>query len=189
MSLTTENFSGFYLAYIAGISAFGMVPRATLEIPGGARRLDRIFELIRDCQFSVHDLSRVELDRHQPSTPRFNMPFELGLCVAWEKMRKKDHLWFVCESLPHRITKSLSDLSGTDAYIHDGTIAGVFRELCNAFVRKKRGPTVQQIEVIYRILRANLAEIMQQAGTDSAFTASVFKKLCVLASAAADEIV
>jgi len=29
-------------------------------------------------------MSRVELDAKRPQTPRFNMPFELGLTVAWE---------------------------------------------------------------------------------------------------------
>jgi len=36
-------------------------------------------------QYSFHDLSRVELDKKLPPTPRFNMPFELGLVVAWTK--------------------------------------------------------------------------------------------------------
>jgi hypothetical protein len=76
-----DAFQNLYLAYIAGITAFGLVPRATLEIPGGARRLDRIFELIRGCGYSFHDLSRVELDVRRPVTPRFNMPFELGLAL------------------------------------------------------------------------------------------------------------
>jgi hypothetical protein len=77
-----EKFKDLFLAYIAGVSAFGLVPRATLEIPGGKRRLDRILQLIRDCRFSIHDLSRVELDYSEPPTPRFNMPFELGLTVG-----------------------------------------------------------------------------------------------------------
>jgi hypothetical protein len=53
-----------------------------VEIPGGARRLDRILRLIRSCRYSFHDLSRVELDRNPPPTPRFNMPFELGLAIG-----------------------------------------------------------------------------------------------------------
>ncbi len=61
-----DAFQSLYLAYIAGITAFGLVPRATLEIPGGARRLDRIFDLISSCRYSFHDLSRVELDVRRP---------------------------------------------------------------------------------------------------------------------------
>jgi hypothetical protein len=143
-------FESLCLAYICGISAFGLIPRTTLEIPGGQRRLDRIFGLIQHCRYSVHDLSRVELDPKPPRTPRFNMPFELGLSVAWGRVQKSDHSWFVCESRDFRLTKSLSDLNGTDAYIHHGSITGVFRELCNAFVRKGRQPTIQQMRKIYR---------------------------------------
>src|SRR5579872_1711900 len=74
-----NRFQNLYLAFIAGLTAFGLDPRATLEIPGGTRRLDRIFELITSCEYSFHDLSRVQLDSKRPRAPRFNMPFELGL--------------------------------------------------------------------------------------------------------------
>jgi hypothetical protein len=76
------QFERLYLAYIVGLTVLGFVPRATLGIPSGARRLERILSLIHSCRYSVHDLSRVQLDRHAPRTPRFNMPFELGLAVA-----------------------------------------------------------------------------------------------------------
>jgi len=67
-----DAFHHLYLAYIAGFAAKGLTPRATLEIPGGVRRLDRILELIATCRYSFHDLSRVEVDTRRPATPRFN---------------------------------------------------------------------------------------------------------------------
>jgi hypothetical protein len=141
-----RKFENLFLAFISGISAFGLVPRATLEITSSSRRLDRILSLIQDCQYSIHDLSRVELDRIPPLTPRFNMPFELGLSVAHQKALKgKTHEWFVCEAKAFRIVKSLSDLNGTDPFIHDGQVAGLFRELCAIFQRPGRQPTVQQM--------------------------------------------
>jgi hypothetical protein len=179
-----ERFENLFLAYIAGISAFGFAPRATLEIPFSQRRLERIISLIASSQYSVHDLSRVELDRNPPRTPRFNMPFELGLTVGIGK-----HDWIVCEATRHRIKKSLSDIDGTDVYIHDGTIRGVFRELSNAFVRTRRQPSVVQMMQIYRILRSNFAGILKKAGAKDPFNARVFLDLCVLASAAADKLV
>lgn len=107
------------------------------------------------------------------------MPFELGLAVAWEKL-KGPHEWFVFEAKPWRVQKSLSDLAGTDVYIHGGTIRGVFRELCNAFIRH-RPPTVQQMSEIYRALQANKAEILRRTGTSSPFNASVFQALVATA--------
>jgi hypothetical protein len=179
-------FQGLYLAYIAGITAFGLAPRATLEIPGGARRLDRIFDLIKSCRYSIHDLSRVELDVRRPITPRFNMPFELGLAVAWDKLNPGRHVWFVLEAKSRRLQKSLSDLGGTDVYIHGGKPQGVFRELCNALVRTEHQPTVQEMADIYRGLVDVLPEIKRRAGAKSAFEARVFADLVFTARALAE---
>jgi hypothetical protein len=184
-----KKFDRLYLAYIAGISAFGLVPRATLEIPTGMRRLDRILELLSKCQFALHDLSRVEVDRTPPCTPRFNMPFELGLSVAWGHIGRGRHSWFVLESQNYRLAKSLSDLNGTDVHIHNGTIRGVFRALANAFVRQHRRPSVQQMGQIYLDLRQNLAGILETSGSESPFEARAFRDICVLASESADAYV
>jgi hypothetical protein len=175
------SFRDLYLAYIAGVSSFGLVPRATLEIPGGERRLDRILSLIRTCAYSLHDLSRVELDHHSPRTPRFNMPFELGLAVSWQKLRRANHTWFVFEAIARRAEKSLSDLSGTDVYIHSGNARGVFTQLCNAFVRLKSQPTMRDIEQTYLQLRDLLPKLQQQTGADSPFEARIFQDLVVAA--------
>lgn len=185
------RYERLFVAFISGISSFGLVPRATLEITTSSRRLDRIFNLMRACRYSIHDLSRVELDGHFPRTPRFNMPFELGLSVAHQKGvgGVSKHSWFVCESRNYRLAKSLSDLNGTDPFIHDGTTEGIFRELCNIFRRPGRQPSVQQMGRIYRELRRNMPIVMHQAGSPTPYTARVFKDLCVIASAAADHLV
>ena len=114
------------------------------------------------------------------------MPFELGLTVG---IGDSKHEWIVCEAVAHRIKKSLSDIDGTDAYIHNGTVHGIFREFARAFIRSDRQPTVPEMMQIYRILRSNLAMILRGAGTNSPFNARVFKELSVLASAAAGQIV
>jgi hypothetical protein len=59
-------FAAPFLAYICGICAFGLIPRATLELQGGTRRLDRIVSLIESCRYSIHDMSRVELTSTMP---------------------------------------------------------------------------------------------------------------------------
>jgi hypothetical protein len=184
------RFDSLFLAYVAGTSAFGLIPRATLEIPGGARRLDRILALIESCQYSIHDMSRVQLNRRPPPTPRFNMPFELGLTVGYHTRRAEiGHTWFVFETRPWRLQKSLSDLNGTDVYVHEGTPAGVFRELLSAFVRHRSQPTVRQMTVIFEALRKSLGPILQETGADSLFEASVFRRLSVYAIALADKLV
>ncbi len=76
------------------------------------------------------------------------------------------HTWFVFESRHRRLQKSLSDLDGTDANIHDGTVEGVMLELCNAFVRQ-RGPrpSVPQMMRTYRRTARQLEDVLRNAGT------------------------
>ena len=177
-----DRFQDLYLAFIAGLTACGLNPKATLLVPGGARRLDRIFELITSCQYSFHDLSRVQLDRKRPRTPRFNMPFELGLVLGWLKTsRRSNHTWFVFESVNRRVSKTLSDLDGTDPYIHGERPKGVFRELGNALVRSADQPNVLQMNAVYRNIKMASPLIMKNAGAKSLFEARVFTQLVVTA--------
>jgi hypothetical protein len=175
-------FTELFLAYIAGLVALGLLPRTTLEIPGGERRLDRTLDLIRSCPFSVHDLSRID-------TPRFNMPFELGLAVACQKLVLLEQKWFVFVAKRGRIEKALSDLQGTDVYVHHGRPSGVFGELANAFVRSERRPTVKQMRRILRGLTDELPALLRNAGARSCFTARVFDDLKVLARRLSDRYV
>jgi hypothetical protein len=172
-------YEGRFLAYIAGLSAFGINPRATLELTGAARRLDPIFELIRSCRYSFHDLSMVQLDRHAPKTPRFNMPFELGLVVGWQQARPSTHAYFVFESKRYRLQKSLSDLNGTDPFVYGGSPEGVLREIRNSLARQANQPTAEQMRRIYRDLKDASVSFRNEAGANSLFEARVFAKLVV----------
>jgi len=191
-------FRRLYLAYITGLAYLGLDPRATVQIPSGRNRLEKILELIRSCRYSIHDLSRVELDRTPPATPRFNMPFELGLAVASAEIdfesgasgsnRKIDgrDSWFVFEARKFRLAKSLSDLRGTDPRIHGGTVEGVMRELGNTFLRRPRGDrySVGEMMKTYRAVRLQTQTIIEQTGAQSLFEARMFRLLCTAARAA-----
>jgi|SRR5437588_5070458 len=170
-----EAFTSIYLAYMVAVSSLGFVPRATVGIHG-TTRLQRIAELIKTCEFSIHDLSRVQIDRNPPATPRFNIPFELGLAVAWS-WSHPTHRWVVFESKERRIQKSLNDLNGTDVFIHGGAIEGVMREMCNAFEGPVKQPTVPEMMRIYRKLRTTLPEIQRNTGSRSLFTRRSFDDL------------
>ncbi len=177
------RYEKLYLAFISGLCAYGLTPRATLEIPGGERRLDRIFRLMTSCRYSIHDLSRVQLDTRPPRTPRFNMPFELGLLLGWLKTdRKVRHTWFVFEAEERRLQKSLSDLDGTDPYIHGGRVRGVFRQLSNALVKSKHQPSLPQMYRVYSHCWRAVPLVMKYRGATSMFEASVFRGLVVVAS-------
>jgi len=153
-----------------------LLPRATLEIPGPTRRLDRILELIAACRYSFHDLSRVQLSR--TGAPRFNMPFEAGLAVAIARSRP-DHQWFLLEARAHRIQKTLSDLSGTDPYIHRNSPRQLLVALTDALVRVARQPTLDELDEVFQLLRTEANAIQRSHGT--LFGARAFRDLVVVA--------
>ncbi len=174
-----EEFSSLYIAYIVGLTQLGLVPHLASEIPGGDRRLDKIFKLIQSCRYSIHDLSRVEVSVGSAAVPRFNMPLELGMTITWQKIHPSRHDWFVWESERYRIQRSASDLNGTDANIHNGTPEGVLSELRNAF-RRDRMPSVSITLEIYRFVDGNLTAILHRNGSDNPYSKSVFMELCWL---------
>src|SRR5271166_4854211 len=173
-----RKYEPLFLAFIAGVCGFGLVPRATVEIPGN---LNRIIELIGQCAYSFHDLSRVTLDRTPPPTPRFNMPFELGLAVAKAASRRNSHQWLLFESKAHRLGKSLSDVDGTDPYIHDGTPEGVLRALTNALVSRRKSPNLSELEGMYAVFRRAAAKRKKELRGASLFEARAFTDLVLLA--------
>jgi hypothetical protein len=174
-----EEFSSLYIAYIVGLFQLDLVPHLASEIPGGKRRLDRIFELIQSCRFSIHDLSRVEVSVAPASLPRFNMPLELGMTITWANLHPKSHTWFVWESEPYRLQRSASDLNGTDPYIHSGTAEGVLSELRNAF-RRDRAPSVPQMLTVYGLVKSALNSFFVRNGTRNPYSGGVFRELCWL---------
>jgi len=133
-------------------------------------------ELISACGYSFHDLSRVQLSA---GAPRFNMPFEVGLAVATARWYPK-HQWFVFEARPFRVQQTLSDLSGTDAYIHRAQARGLLIALSDALVRATKQPTFDELDETYRFLRDKSNGTRRIYGT--LFGARAFRYLVVAAT-------
>jgi hypothetical protein len=81
--------------------------------------------------------------------------------------------------------KSLSDLNGTDPYIHGGSVEGVFRELAKAFVRADRQPSVKQMQSLYDRLTPVMPRILTDAAATDPFNARAFKDIVVFTTALA----
>jgi hypothetical protein len=165
-----DDYEPLYVALISALTAFGTTPRTVLEIPPQAARLERLRALIADCSASVHDLSRVEISG-KPPVPRFNMPFELGLSVG---LHPNSHKWFLFESVPHRVSRSLSDLGGYDEMIHHGKPEGILRAVTNAFGAKKR-VRHDDLVALWKALRDVVPRIQRERG--SLFTHAAFVDL------------
>ncbi|MBV9992637.1 MAG: hypothetical protein JOZ72_15265 [Alphaproteobacteria bacterium] len=101
----------------------GYVPRGALEAVDSAEaRLSKLLRIIWECDFAVHDISRIELDRDS-GLPRFNMPFELGLYLGAREFGGGRHRRKICLILDkdrYRFQKFLSDIAGQDITAHRG---------------------------------------------------------------------
>ncbi len=115
------------------------------------------------------------------------MPFELGLAVAHALNQRGRHAWFVFEARPHRLSKSLSDLAGTDPHIHDGKALGVLRSLANALSRNKKRPKLAELEKIYHDVEKAARQMKSNLHGGTLFEAAPFKELAVFAAIFARE--
>jgi hypothetical protein len=105
----------------------GFTPRIASESLNSAQnRIDKILELVRVADCSIHDLSRctaVEVGEYS----RMNMPFELGLDYAYAYFHGLARKMLILEGRRYDVQKTLSDLSGVDVKCHHNQPAEVVR--------------------------------------------------------------
>jgi hypothetical protein len=172
-----REFEDLYLAYIVGLTQLGLRVNVTLAIPNQGR-LEAIIDLIKESNFSIHDLSRIKSSK---GIPRFNMPLELGLALHRSHVTRGRHRVYVFESKPYRAQRSTSDINGIDPQIHNQTPKGVMRGLRNIFRQPGDVTTVPEMLLSYRAVKKKLSELRLNAGGQSLFQASVFHDLTVAA--------
>ncbi len=76
--------------------------------------------MIGECDWGIHDLSRVEIDAG--GMPRFNMPMELGIHLGARLLGEARHRRkraLILDAERHRYDAALSDISGQDIEWHD----------------------------------------------------------------------
>jgi hypothetical protein len=104
----------------------GYIPRSALERKdSGEERLDKIFKIIEECKYSLHDISRADSVPSDPNLPpRFNMPFECGIYYGaryfGNKTQKAKQL-LILDSQPYRFQKTMSDIAGKDPDCHNNS--------------------------------------------------------------------
>ncbi len=163
-----KEFGPLFLAYIVGISGFGLVPRASLENQGATHRINHIVDLLHESDWSIHDMSRIDV-------PRFNMPFELGL--AYHHSLSGEHTCFIFSVDYNRFEASLSDFKGFDIHQHGNDVSRVFSSLCAAFTSQQLNPTVKDMAAVYELLKDRAPAILEDFGSESHLHPSVFSEL------------
>jgi hypothetical protein len=101
----------------------GIRPRCALEVEDSAQvRIDKIFSIIADCRFGIHDISRTELEP-DANLPRFNMPLELGIFLGAKRFgssKQRQKACLVLDIERYRYQRFISDIAGQDVQSHAG---------------------------------------------------------------------
>lgn len=159
-----DRYINLFRATVFTILDSGFLPRCSLEEENGSNyRLSSILTLIKECQFGVHDLSRVELDSEH-KLPRFNMPFELGLFYSAKHFGDKNQKckkFLILENEKFSTKKYLSDISGIDVNCHMNSEERLIKELRHWLVTaSKKGKIPQPIKIQERF-NAFMSKIKQ----------------------------
>jgi hypothetical protein len=181
----SKRYERVYLAFIAGVASYGLVPTAAVRDPSSRFQLERIYDLISAAQYSFHDLSFMSLDQRAPRTPRLNMAFELGLAVAISRNAGANHQWFVFDTVPYRLDKALSDLGGIRPRIHDRSPESVLRALMNVLGRLTDRPTFSDLLNVYREVEKGARRIKRNYSLDL-FDTKPFAELIFIANKTAE---
>ena len=100
---------------------------------GSQVRLDKLYQIIEQCRFGVHDLSRTTLDGSN-RLPRFNMPLELGLFLGAKRFGGHTHrskCVLILDRDRYRYQIFCSDIAGQDIRAHGNQVASALRSVRN----------------------------------------------------------
>jgi hypothetical protein len=149
------------------IIASGYYPRCALDRTDGAEvRVSKIAAIIGECDWGIHDLSRVELGAG--GLPRFNMPMELGLhlgarLLGEARQRRKRAL--ILDTELHRYDAVLSDISGQDIEAHSNDPDEAIRCVRNWLSEHRPHnaaplPGAAAIQADYRLFQAEVGALL-----------------------------
>jgi len=168
-----DDYAPLFRAPIFAIHACGFVPRSARELDdAGQTRIDKLYAIIEDCRYGVHDLSRTELDAAH-DLPRFNMPLELGIFLGARRFGDKDQArkrTLILDIEQYRYQRFISDLAGMDIHAHGGDPDRTITELRDwlANVSRRKLPSGAQLVRIHAQFLAELPAIAAELEFDPA---------------------
>src|SRR6185295_10523652 len=114
-----SDYQPLLYAIVFTIQIAGFTPRCAKEASDADLRLQKIKNIISECKYGIHDISRTELSSN--GLPRFNMPLELGIdlgCKEFGGSRQKSKSLLILDKTENRYLKFISDLRGQDPKPH-----------------------------------------------------------------------
>ena len=168
-----DEYTEIFRALIFAIRACGFQPRSARELDdSGQPRIEKLYGLIKECRYGIHDLSRTEPDAVH-HLPRFNMPLELGIFMGakhYGAPRQREKRLLIFDTEQYRYQKFISDLAGMDIHAHGAKPETALIEtrhwLTNVSRRQLLGE--QDLLAWYRACREELPILAERLGLDPA---------------------
>jgi hypothetical protein len=164
-------YQSLFRATVFTIHDCGFIARCALEAKNSAQnRLDKIMDIIEQCKYGIHDISRTELNENE--LPRFNMPLELGLflgCRKYGEEHHRDKSCLILDKEPHRYHHFISDIAGQDIDSHDQNTSHLIKKIRNYLTTESSLRTIpggEQIAQHYERFEGEFPSICQNLGID-----------------------
>jgi hypothetical protein len=129
-----RHYKKLFEALVFAVHDCGSVARCALETDDGSQvRLEKLYQIIAECRYGIHDLSRTTLDSRN-RLPRFNMPLELGIFLGAKRygnasQRLKSGL--ILERDQYRYQIYCSDIAGQDIRAHGNSVESAITAVRN----------------------------------------------------------
>lgn len=140
-----SGFQPIFHGIVFAIIRSGFRARCALETQDGAEtRFAKIQQIIEQCRYGIHDISRTETDGNPP-LPRFNMPLELGVFLGAKRygdtiQRRRRAL--ILDREQYRYQRLISDIAGQDIVSHIGNPANAIAAVTTWLRQQSRVTTI-----------------------------------------------
>lgn len=110
----SPRYTNLEVAVLSTVTAYGLIPRMAKQESGLTVRLHKIARMILSCDLAFTDLTYVK---------RLNMPFELGMLLAWGKEN------YVASAARYASIRTISDLNFGDIHYHERSVEKLIKSL------------------------------------------------------------
>ena len=139
------SYKPIFNAIVFTVTRSGFRARCALETDNAAdNRLAKICEIIGECRYGIHDISRTEADG-DPPLPRFNMPLELGLFLGAKRYggrAQEPKCCIIFDRERYRFQRFISDIAGQDIHNHGSDVPTLIQELATWLRDQSQDPSV-----------------------------------------------
>jgi len=180
-----DLYSPILRAIIFTIISSGFYPRGALEEDDASNiRIDKILQIVGECKYGIHDISRTELDCIT-QLPRFNMPFELGISYVAKKFGNKSNkskVALVFEREKYSYQKFISDINGSDLKAHKNDYKTVIIHVRNWLSTVSKRTTISGYKTIIKDYEDFIKKKFDQLCTETGLNHNqiTFNNFCLL---------